>query len=124
MRMEKESRWGNKQRLFLVLCAFFFTCTGESEKFIEEKLRFILDDDLKTIITEVRQKDTTAVLSKPYYRIESYDQFTNSRMYSHKAVVHFYYLKSIKMMQIRKYRYSPTMGQWQRYYKKLDYDLE
>jgi hypothetical protein len=110
--------------LLIVLCLVAAGCSGESEQFIEEKFRFILDDDLKAIVAEIKEKDSTALLSKPYYRIESYEHFKQGRMFSHKAVVHFFYLKSIQMIQIRKYRYSPTMGQWQRYYKKLDYNLK
>jgi len=44
-----------------------------------------------------------------------YNHYKKSRLYSHKAVVDYYYFKDIKMKQVRKYRYAPSMGQWQRY---------
>ncbi|OGS37452.1 MAG: hypothetical protein A2293_10995 [Elusimicrobia bacterium RIFOXYB2_FULL_49_7] len=96
---------------------------SEPEKTARQKLEFILAEDLRFITEEIRQNDSAAILDKPYYRIIEYGVFPNSRIYNRKAVVEFYYFKTIKMIQVRKYRYNPAMMQWQRYDKKLEFHL-
>ena len=120
----KESRWASKAVLWAFLAgAGFWGCVQEPAESIEQKLRFILEDDLAVMVSEIAAKDSTALLDKPYYRIEKYEHFPESRLYNVQAVVHYYYLKHIKMIQVRKYRYGPSNMQWERYYKKLDYNL-
>jgi len=84
---------------------------------------YICDDDLDYIAAEVRGNDQKALLDRPYYRITEYAYFPESSMFSHKAVVEYYYFKTILMKQIRKYRYSPSQGKWNRYYKEYGYNL-
>jgi len=76
------------------------------------------------MVGELASKDSTAVLAKPYFREMEYARYPKSRMYTHKAVVEFFYFRTIQMKQVRKYRYEPTLGQWQRYHKKLEYNLK
>lgn len=108
--------------LFCLLCSS--ACIKENEASIRAKLESIVKDDLETMVREIRSRDSKRVLDKPYYRIVSYEYFKQSRLFTHKAVVHFYYLKGVKMIQVRKYRYDPSMGQWQRYYKKIEFNLD
>ena len=108
--------------LFFLLLPVFFACS-ETDDLIRQKLEFVLEDDLRTIADEIRKTDASALLDRPFYRIMSYQAFDKNLSFNRKAVVEFYYLRKIQMIQVRKYRYSPAMRQWQRYDKVVEYNL-
>ena len=108
--------------LFLLFLPVFFGC-GEPDGLVRQKLDLVLEDDLKVMVEEIRQKDASAVLEKPYYRVVQYENFQKSVLFQRKAVVEFYYFRTIQMIQVRKYRYSNLQRQWNRYFKALEYNL-
>ena len=108
--------------LLVLVLPVFFGC-GEPDGLVRQKLDLVLEDDLKVMVEEIRRKDPSAVLEKPYYRVVQYENYTKSVMFQRKAVVEFYYFRTIQMMQVRKYRYSNLQRQWHRYYKALEYNL-
>lgn len=100
--------------LFAAVLVLAFACGGGPSKRVEKELTVILDDDLKGIVSELAD---TAVLDSPYYRIISYQYFPKDERFSYKAVVDFYYFKSIHVKQVRKYRYQKLQKKWDRYFK-------
>lgn len=108
---------------FLISFAVLFQGCAESEGEIRAKLDAVLNGDLAAMVAETRRKDTAAVLENPSYKISEYKVAGSRFTFDHKAVVDFHYLRGIRMKQVRKYRYNPSVGQWQRYYKELEYDL-
>lgn len=99
----------------LAACGWFPGAEGRTRG----KLERLLDDDLAVIAGEIAARDTTALLLRPFWRIVAYKATPNSGSYSHLCEVDFYYLKAIKMKQVRKYRYNPDTGEWERYKKDL-----
>jgi hypothetical protein len=94
-------------------------CLPGAEERFREKLVRLLDGDLETICGEIQVRDASALLDRPYYRIVEYKATPNSGSYSHLCEADFYYLKTIKMKQMRKYRYNPNTGEWERYWKQI-----
>ena len=114
----------NRRIVSVVLLLFALVavtgCLRESEKSIQKKMTVILDDDLRTIVAEIPAQGR---LDKPYYKIDLYNPTPEGLRYTHQAIVSFYYLKDIKMKQVRKYRFVPMQGQWERYFKEVQYNL-
>jgi hypothetical protein len=109
--------------LWLISAGILAGCIGSSEERIRARLDRLLDEDLSAIAGEIRANDSTALLDRPYYRILEYQVTPQGGSYTHKCKACFYYLKKIKMKQIRKYRYKPDTGEWERYEKKIVYNL-
>lgn len=87
------------------------------------RLLTILDNELDFIVREIRGNEPNAVSDSPRHRVVDYEKLEDSRLFSRNAVVEYHYLKSIKMKQIRKYRYSILQDGWYRYHKRLVFDL-
>ena len=101
---------------FLLMIA---AACGSSQDRVRSELKIILDDDLETIVSELPD---TAVSDSPHYEITEFKHFPKDERFSYKAVVDFYYFKSIRVKQVRKYRYMITQRKWDRYlceYKNL-----
>ncbi|MFH0920061.1 MAG: hypothetical protein V1913_06835 [Fibrobacterota bacterium] len=98
-------------------------CLPGSEQRIRGKLDRLLESDQAAITLEISARDPAALLERPYYRITGYRPTPQSGSYSHLCAVTFYYFKMIKMKQIRKYRYNPDTGEWERYWKEVRYNL-
>lgn len=92
-------------------------CSGGPSKRVEKELNVILKDDLSTMISELPD---TAVSDSPFYHIVQYQYFPKDEKFSYLAVVDFYYFKSIRVKQIRKYRYQKVQQKWDRYLKKYE----
>jgi len=98
-------------------------CLPGTETRLRSKLDRLLDEDLLAITDEIRVRDASALLERPYWRVVEYKATPNSASYSHLCEIHFYYLSAIKMKQIRKYRFNPDTGEWERYWKEVVYNL-
>ncbi len=105
---------------FLLLGLMLLGCSGMN-KTIAESFRDIAEEDLSVVVEEIRTSSPASLLKKPYYRIVEYSVHKESRLFTHKAVVEFFYLDSIMVKQIRKYRYQPSTRLWDRYHKKIHY---
>ena len=84
----------------------------------------LAETDLKDILTELRAKDCDSLISpNPYYEIDEFQVFTGdtARVFGAYAQINFYYLKSLKLYQMRKYRYKTVVGVWDRYDIKLKF---
>lgn len=103
----------------LLLCLFpvMISCSGESDKVAKKKLQVILDDDLSAILEGIPD---SALLKKPYYDIVSYKLYDEGN-YSKKAVADFYFLNSVPVKILRKYRYHRTKRMWDRYFNEYSF---
>jgi hypothetical protein len=97
---------------------------GGVERRISSGLRQMVEEDLEVISGEIRERSPSALLERPYYRITEYSVHPESRLYTHKAVVDFFYMDSIFVKQVRKYRYQPSTRIWDRYDKKIRYIMD
>jgi len=88
-----------------------------------QKFTQIVEEDLRSIRAEIQAKDSSQLLSRPYYRVIEYLRTTEGREYTIKAVVEFYYLDKIKMRQMRKYRFVPAKERWERYESQIQYNM-
>lgn len=97
------------------------SCTESPER-IHIKLDTMLQSDLTFLVAEVQKKSgKDAILEEPYFEIKDlrFFQGDTARMYGAYAEVDFHFLKGVKMMEKRKYRYDARYSFWDRYYKKL-----
>ncbi|MEO7424640.1 MAG: hypothetical protein ABI036_05590 [Fibrobacteria bacterium] len=95
---------------------------GSSTKTMQKKLEEIAMEDLQDIIKEVPSKAKSAMLRKPYFKIDDFQEFhgDTARVYQAKATLVFFYLDpSLDLCQVRKYRYKTSSGLWDRYDVKL-----
>jgi hypothetical protein len=89
-------------------------CANESPAAAREKLTVILEDDLQTVIEELPPE---SLIDSPRYVIESYKSFDQGK-YRHLAVVNFYFVKSVDVRMVRKYRYHRDFRKWERYFNE------
>jgi hypothetical protein len=87
---------------------------NEKDEVIRRKLDIVLADDLEAIIEDVAKE---ALLDKPYFKIVEYKEYDEA-VYSRRAIVEFFFFKSISVKITRKYRYIRKTGIWDRYYNK------
>lgn len=106
--------------LVFFISAFMFSCS-ENSKEIKDKIEIILEEDLDFMCNELKDGET---LDRPYYNILSYKEFENALLYNIKTEVEFYYIKGNKLKQLRKYRYDYNNRKWERYHKKMKFNLE
>ncbi|NLP02210.1 MAG: hypothetical protein GX089_06930 [Fibrobacter sp.] len=111
--------WSKRVVCFLFIAVIPLTtgCSGESDELARKKLEVILKDDLEAILEGVAD---TALLPEPYYDLVSYKLYDEGK-YSKKAEVDFYFLKSVNVKIVRKYRYLRSKRMWERYFN--DYSL-
>ena len=98
-------------------------CKG-TQKRIGNDFRPLAEEDMNVIVQEIRSRSPQALLARPYYRVVEYSVHPESRVFTHKAVVDFFYMDSILIKQTRKYRYQPSSRIWDRYDKKIHYILD
>ncbi|MBL8026548.1 MAG: hypothetical protein JNL74_09060 [Fibrobacteres bacterium] len=106
---------------FILLPAL--SCTG-TQKRIGDGFRTIAEIDMAVIVKEISDKSPSSLLARPYYRVVEYQEFPESRVFTHKAVVEYYYMDSILIKQVRKYRYQPSSRVWDRYDKQIRFILD
>ena len=85
---------------------------------MKERLDRIGAEDLKGIVAELPSKAKGAMLRKPYFVVDQYQEFHGDTaiVYQAKAVLVFFYLDpTVDLCQIRKYRYKRSTGVWDRY---------
>lgn len=105
-----------------ILCVFVCAgCFKESEKNIKQKLMIILEDDLKTIISDISKEN---LVDSVHYNIVEYKKYTEYK-YTTMAIVDFYFLKRVSAKIVRKYRYHSLEKKWERYFNEYKfYDIE
>jgi hypothetical protein len=89
---------------------------------MQRKLEQIANEDLQDIAKEIPDKAKGVALSKPYFKVDEYQEFHGDTaiVYQAKATLVFFYLDpSLDLCQVRKYRYKTTSGIWDRYDVKL-----
>jgi len=95
---------------------------GSSHGTMQSRLEEIAKADLDDIIKELPPKAKGAMLAKPYYKIDAYQEFHGDTaiVFQANATLVFFYLDpSLDLCQVRKYRYKTTSGIWDRYDVKL-----
>jgi hypothetical protein len=100
----------------------FWAGCGSSTGTMQSRLEKIGQSDLQDIISDIPPKARQAKLAKPYFKIESYQEFHGDTAIAFQAMatVYFFYLDpSLDLCQMRKYRYKTTAGMWDRYEVKL-----
>jgi hypothetical protein len=98
-----------------------FACSSSPES-LRQKIKELAASDLNDIQAELRENGCDSALSSnPYFEIKEFKIFTGDtgRVYKAYTKVDFYYLKSLKLYQTRKYRYRTDIGIWDRYDIKL-----
>ncbi len=106
-----------------MLCLSFMGCMSWNEDRMNLDLDRILGFDLNRMVADTKTNDSNAVLDKPYYRVDNYILTKESYQFGCRVDVAFYYLKTIRMKQIRKYRFSRIRNRWERYYKEMEFNL-
>ena len=98
---------------FIILSALLLlmSCGRESDEKIKAKFSSIVVDDMVAITDGL---DSTKLLASPYDTILEYQSYEKG-IYSHRAVVDFYFYKDIPLKIVRKYRYSVQAKKWERY---------
>jgi len=107
----------------MLILLFILSCTG-TQKRIGDGFRTMAEEDMAVIAKEIYDKSPSSLLARPYYRVVEYSEFPESRVFTHKAVVEYYYMGSILIKQVRKYRYQPSSRVWDRYDKQIRFILD
>ena len=112
--------------LLFLLASACFSCLvsgcGSSTETMQRKLDRIAAEDMQDIINDIPAKAKSAVLAKPFFKVDEYLEFhgDTARVYQAKATLLYFYLDpSLDLCQIRKYRYKTSSGIWDRYEVKL-----
>jgi hypothetical protein len=95
---------------------------GSSSDTMQKKLERIGAEDLQDIVAEIPAQARQAKLARPFFKIDSYQEFHGDTaiVFQAMATIYFFYLDpSLNLCQMRKYRYKPTAGMWDRYEVKL-----
>ncbi len=85
-------------------------------------LEEIAKSDLQDILTDLPPTAKGAILAKPYFVREEYEEYQedSSIVFQARATLVFFYLDpTLDLCQVRKYRYRTTSGFWDRYDVKL-----
>ena len=93
---------------------------GDSDANVRKRLEVILQDDLRTVVSEVARE---SVADSTYWVIRDYKVFSEGK-YSVLAVVDFHFLKNARVKMVRKYRYYPKWKKWERYYNCYEFVYE
>jgi hypothetical protein len=108
---------------FLLIAVLgLLTGCGSSTDTMQRKLEQIANEDLQDIAKEIPEKARSMALSKPYFKVDEYQEFHGDTaiVYQANATLVFFYLDpSLDLCQVRKYRYKTTSGIWDRYDVKL-----
>jgi hypothetical protein len=104
-------------------CVLACLCAcGSSTETMQKKLERIGAEDLQDIVAEIPPQARPSKLARPYFKIESYQEFHGDTaiVFQAMATLYFFYLDpSLDLCQMRKYRYKRTAGMWDRYEVKL-----
>lgn len=95
---------------------------GSSTETMQKKLEKIGAADLQDIVSEIPPQARQAKLARPFFKIDSYQEFHGDTAIAFQAMatMYFFYLDpSLDLCQMRKYRYKRTAGMWDRYEVKL-----
>jgi hypothetical protein len=95
---------------------------GSSTDTMQKKLDAIAAQDMEDILKEIPPSAKAAVLAKPYYKVEDYQEFHGDTaiVFQAKATLVYFYLDpSLDLCQVRKYRYKTSSAFWDRYEVKL-----
>gem|GEM_PF-1828610 len=97
--------------LLLVQC---MSSSHDLRKYLSEAA----EEDMKVILQDIPPGAKSAVLTKPYYIIDEFEEFKGDTalVYQARAQVVFFYLDaSVGLCQIRKYRFKRRAHSWERY---------
>jgi hypothetical protein len=101
-------------RIILPMMFLFVCFCAESEESIRQKFDIIMADDMEAILEGV---DPEALLDEPYFDVLEYVKYKEG-VFIRRAVVDFYFLRTIGVKITRKYRYHKRLGLWDRYYNR------
>ncbi len=126
--MFKTSTWGSRWALSLVVALGFgvlLQACGSPPKEMQSKLQEIGRADLAFIISEFSEQTRhDAVLAKPYFLVDEYQEFKGdtARVFQAYASLVFFYLDpSLDLCQVRKYRYNRSARVWERFEVVLEH---
>ena len=108
---------------FIGVCGLFciWACSSSPEG-LRRKIEELAGSDLEDIIAEHGERGLDSLLSgNPCFEVVEFKIFQGdtARVFRAYARVNFYYLKSLRLYQTRKYRYNTTVKVWDRYDIKL-----
>jgi hypothetical protein len=95
---------------------------GSSSDTMQKKLDAIAAQDMQDILKDVPASAKSAMLAKPFYKVDEYQEFHGDTaiVFQAKATLVYFYLDpSLDLCQVRKYRYKTSSGIWDRYEVKL-----
>lgn len=104
-----------------VIGLLLLSCTVSKDS-LNESLNNLAKTDLDDIVLEIRDSGADSIISEnPEYKIVDFKFFKgdSGRAYKAYACVHFFYLSSLNLHQIRKYRFNSVANFWDRYDIKL-----
>lgn len=117
---------GVLRRFFVLVLAggvlMVWSGCGSSTETMQKKLEKIGASDLQDIVAEIPPQARQAKLARPFFKIDSYQEFHGDTavVYQAMATVYFFYLDpSLDLCQMRKYRFQRSAGMWDRYEVKL-----
>lgn len=122
LRQHRTRRLGLASFGLACLTLLFWSGCGSSTGTMQSRLEKISQSDLEDIVSDLPPQARQAKLAKPYFKIDSYQEFHGDTAIAFQAMatVYFFYLDpSLDLCQMRKYRYKRTAGMWDRYEVKL-----
>jgi hypothetical protein len=105
-----------------MLSALLLAGCGSSSDTMQKKLDAIAAQDMQDILKDLPASAKSAVLAKPYYKVDEYQEFHGDTaiVFQAKATLVYFYLDpSLDLCQVRKYRYKTSSAFWDRYEVKL-----
>ncbi len=108
--------------LFLASVWGLWEGCSASHNSLTASLNEIGKSDLQDILADLPPKAKGAVLAKPYFVRDEYEEYhgDSSIVYQARATLVFFYLDpKLDLCQVRKYRYKTSSGFWDRYDVKL-----
>lgn len=105
----------------MAACLSLGGCLSSSET-LNEKLEAIAKSDLQDILNDLPPQAKSAVLAKPYYKVDEFREFPRDSaivFQAYASVAYFYLDPDLGLCQIRKYRYKTSSRIWDRYDVKL-----
>lgn len=92
-------------------------CLKESDTLIKRKMLVILEDDLKSVVQDIKKE---GIADSSFFNIVEYKEYKGGT-YTKKAVVDFIIFKDIDVKIVRKYRYHSGAKKWERYFNEYKF---
>lgn len=98
----------------LFLSLFLVSCSSETEESVREKFDKIIEGDLEAIVDGLSE---ATILDSPYTNLIDWEKYEDGQFH-YRAVVEFYFYRTLPKKIIRKYRYNAAEKKWERYYNQ------